>query len=128
MLEKHPPQIIEGELVLMSDDPFRHEVFTPLIGSTFRIQFTDGVVDLRLEDVTPLPPPRYLTSSGEVPVPESVRARRNPFTISFRGPRNVQLPQRVYRMTQETFAEPLDIFIVPVGANAEGYQYQAVFN
>jgi hypothetical protein len=112
----------------MSDDPFRHELFTPLIGSTFRIQFTDGVIDLRLEEVTPLPSPRYLTPSGEVPVPETIQARRNPFTISFRGPRNIQLPQRVYRMTQETFAEPLDIFIVPVGVDAEGYRYQAVFS
>ena len=112
----------------MSEDPFRHELFAPLVGSTFHIQFTDGVIDLRLEEVTPLPAPRYLTSNGEVPVPESVLARRSPFTLSFRGPRNVQLPQRVYRMTQETFAEPLDVFIVPVGADAEGYQYQAVFN
>src|SRR5689334_5539325 len=103
----------------MSDDPFRHELFTPLIGSTFRIQFTDGVIDLRLEEVTPLPAPRYVTASGEVPVPESVQARRNPFTVSFRGPSNVQLPQRVYRMTQDAFAEPLDIFIVPISVDAE---------
>ena len=79
------------ESALMSDDRFRHELFTPLIGSTFRIQFTDGVIDLRLEEVTPLPAPRYLTPSGEVPVPETVHARRSPFTLSFRGPRNVQL-------------------------------------
>src|SRR3954467_1607179 len=42
-------QITEGEPALMSDDPLRLELFTPLIGSTFRIQFTDGVIDLQLE-------------------------------------------------------------------------------
>ena len=112
----------------MSDDPLRHELFTPLIGSTFRIQFTDGVIDLQLEEVTPLPPPRYITPKGEVPVPETLGARRNPFTVSFRGPRNVKLPQSVYRMTQESFAEPLEIFIVPISVDADGYRYQAVFN
>lgn len=112
----------------MSDDPFRYELFTPLIGNTFRIEFTDGVVDLRLEEVTPLPPPRYVTPKGDVPVPETFRARRNPFTVSFRGPGNVKLPQRVYRMTQAAFAVPLDIFIVPIGVDAEGYRYEAVFN
>ncbi len=112
----------------MSDDPFRHDLFTPLIGSTFRIEFTDGSIDLQLEEVTPIPPPRYLTSEGVLPVPEHVAPRRDPFTVSFRGPRDVKLPQRVYRMTQESFAEPLDIFIVPIGVDAEGYRYQAVFN
>jgi hypothetical protein len=112
----------------MPDDPFRYDLFAPLIGSSFRIDFPDGTIDLRLDEVTALPPPRYVTPKGEEPVPAEIAARRNPFTVSFRGPRNVRLPQNTYRLMHGAFAEPLDIFIVPVGVDAEGYNYQAVFN
>ncbi len=112
----------------MSDDPYRYEVFAPLVGSTFRIEFTDGSIDLRLEEVTALPPPRRKSTAGE-PVPaEDVAARQSPFTVLFRGPVNLRLPQRTYRMTEPSFPEPLDIFIVPVSVDQEGHVYQAVFS
>ena len=45
----------------------------------------------------------------------------------FTGPLDRSLPQRIYRMTQETLPEPLDIFIVPVARQQDGYVYEAIF-
>ena len=116
------------ESLMMSDDPYRYESFAPLVGNTFRIEFTDGFIDLRLEEVTALPPPRRKSSEGD-PVPATdVAARQQPFTVLFRGPVKPRLRQYTYRMTEPSFAEPLDIFIVPVSGDQEGHVYQAVFS
>jgi hypothetical protein len=112
----------------MSDDPYRHELFAPLVGKPFRIEFVDGVIDLTLEEVTPLPPPRRISSAGDKVPADDVTARGNPFTLLFRGPGNLRLPQHIYRMTEPSFPQPLDIFIVPVSVDAAGHVYQAVFN
>jgi hypothetical protein len=112
----------------MSDDPYRYEAFAPLVGSTFRIEFTDGSIDLRLDEVTALPPPRRKSSAGD-PVPATdVATRQQPFTVLFRGPVKPRLPQHTYRMTEPSFPEPLDIFIVPVSVDGDGHVYQAVFS
>ncbi len=112
----------------MSEDPFRYELFAPLVGKEFRIEFSDGSVELTVEEVTELPPPRRKSTSGEPVRAENMPVRQSPFTVLFRGPRNVKLPQRVYRMTEPSFAEPLDIFIVPISLETDGYHYQAVFS
>jgi hypothetical protein len=36
------------------------------------------------------------------------------------------LPQRIYRL-EHAALDPLEIFIVPIGPDAEGMRYQAVF-
>jgi len=112
----------------MSDDPYRYELFEPLVGSAFRIEFTDGSIELKLEEATPLPPPRRKSSAGDAVPAGDVAARQNPFTLLFRGPANVQLPQRIYRMTEPSFPEPLEIFIVPLSRDGQGCVYQAVFS
>lgn len=48
------------------------------------------------------------------------------FTLLFRGPRDVALPQATYHLTGDTIAD--DIFIVPISVDAAGYVYEAVFN
>jgi|CXWL01.1.fsa_nt_gi hypothetical protein len=52
---------------------------------------------------------------------------RQPFSLMFAGPAAPVLPQRTYRMAHERLPE-LDIFLVPVGADASGVRYQAVFS
>jgi len=52
---------------------------------------------------------------------------RQPFSITFRGPQAPLLPQRTYRLEHGTLGA-LDVFIVPVGREAGGVGYEAVFN
>ncbi|OBQ63358.1 DUF6916 family protein [Mesorhizobium erdmanii] len=48
------------------------------------------------------------------------------FTLLFKGPRDIRLPQAIYHFAGDTIAD--DIFIVPVSVDATGYHYEAVFN
>ncbi|WP_245267612.1 hypothetical protein [Mesorhizobium sp. WSM1293] len=48
------------------------------------------------------------------------------FSLLFRGPRDIALPQATYLFTGESGSH--EIFIVPVAADAAGRLYEAVFN
>ncbi|RWC40379.1 MAG: hypothetical protein EOS55_28005 [Mesorhizobium sp.] len=48
------------------------------------------------------------------------------FSLLFRGPREIALPQATYRFTGENGTH--EIFIVPVAADATARLYEAVFN
>jgi hypothetical protein len=48
------------------------------------------------------------------------------FTLLFKGPRDLGLPQAIYHLTGDTITD--DIFIVPISVDATGYVYEAVFN
>ena len=101
--------------------------FTPLIGALFHADVGGDTVDLRLRDVTPLPAARRRRESGEdVPAAE-LPARLEPFSMTFTGPPDRLLPQRIYRLSQETLSEALDIFIVPIARRPDGYIYEAIF-
>lgn len=50
-----------------------------------------------------------------------------PFSIVFRGPGDVLLPQRIYRMEHAEIGA-FDIFLVPIGPDEAGMRYEAVFN
>jgi hypothetical protein len=49
-----------------------------------------------------------------------------PFSVVFRGPGEPVLPQRIYRIEHATFGS-LELFIVPIGRDADGIRYEAVF-
>jgi hypothetical protein len=49
------------------------------------------------------------------------------FTLTFSGPSSPFLPQRSYRVCHEKLGA-LDLFLVPLGPDAKGMQYEAVFN
>lgn len=53
---------------------------------------------------------------------------RQPFSLLFRGPASPVLPQRIYSVAHDSDAQPLDIFLVPVSADAYGACYEAVFS
>lgn len=55
------------------------------------------------------------------------RGVRPPFSLIFRARDPRVLAQRLYRMEHNELGE-VAIFLVPVGKDAEGVQYQAVFN
>lgn len=53
--------------------------------------------------------------------------RKQPFSVYLRGPRNVVLPQQIYRVEHERMGT-MEIFLVPVGPDGQGMRYEAVFN
>ncbi len=53
--------------------------------------------------------------------------RRQPFSLTFRGPEEPVLPQRVYALEHATMGR-LEIFLVPIGPDEAGICYQAVFS
>ena len=52
---------------------------------------------------------------------------RQPFSLLFAGPPAPTLPQRTYRLAHPRMPE-LALFLVPLGADATGVRYQAIFS
>lgn len=52
---------------------------------------------------------------------------RQPFSLTFLAKDPRVLPQRIYRLEHNGLGA-LDIFLVPIGKNADGVSYQATFN
>ncbi len=49
------------------------------------------------------------------------------FALLFRGPVQYFMPQGIHQLNHGSLGE-IDLFLVPVGQDAEGYQYEADFN
>ena len=89
-----------------------HEKFFENLHTRFR---------LRLNDSTTV----ELVLVGRSQNKESLSKRM--FSIIFRGPGDLMLPQSLYTIEHERM-ETFDIFLVPVGLNDGSYEYEAVFN
>ncbi len=50
----------------------------------------------------------------------------NAYSVEFTGPVEPALEQRIYRLEHETIGS-VDLFLVPVAGDADGYTYEAVF-
>ncbi len=55
------------------------------------------------------------------------RGKRQPFTLTFRGPHQPILPQRIYTLENPDHG-CLSIFLVPIGPDESGMRYEAVFS
>ena len=96
---------------------FTAGTFSGHVGSVFRIYPGPGdLLEFELISVTGL---------GGSPEGES-SGHRQPFSIVFRGPRDVLLPQRIYRMEHDRIGS-FDLFIVPIGPDEKGLRYEAIF-
>lgn len=94
---------------------FTIETFSEHLGGTFNIRPDDtGQVDVELISATGLG-----GSTGE-------EMPRQPFSIVFRGPGDVLLPQRIYRMQHDKIGS-FELFLVPIGPDEKGLRYEAVF-
>ncbi len=95
------------------------EHFSPRVGEVFEIVLDDGaVVPVTLFEATALPDRDY---PGRDP-------NRRAFQIKFRQPSGPGfLPQRIYPL-RNTVLGVIEIFLVPIGPDAEGFRYQALFN
>ena len=98
-------------------DQLTIESFEPHVGTSFWLHTTDDKGNHKIE--------MRLVRAAKVMESEAARLDRNPFSLYFLGP--LHLPQQIYRLTHDAFAEPLDIFLVPVGKDTGGYAYEAVF-
>jgi hypothetical protein len=96
-------------------ETFTADTFAPHVGETFRVIVDDQwEMPARLTSVTPW---------GD----EAAKGRpRQPFTLLFHGPADASLPQRMYRV-EGAGMEPVELFLVPIGNDAEGSRYEAVF-
>ena len=94
-------------------DTLTIDSFAPHVGTSFWLHAGDRRIELRL------------TRAVKVMESEAARLNRTPFSLYFLAP--VLLPQQIHRLTHQGFAEPLDIFLVPVGRDASGVTYEAVF-
>lgn len=54
-------------------------------------------------------------------------AGQESFALYFTGPDSSFLPQRSYPMRHEQLGD-LEIFLVPIAKEADGYRYEAIFN
>jgi hypothetical protein len=99
---------------------FTLDMFVGRTGETFRltVQGADPF------DVT-------LDTVREIPVsgwrPSDAAEHRKPFSLTFLGPGAFVLPQAIYRFEHAEIGT-FEIFIVPVGRDARGVSYEAVFS
>jgi hypothetical protein len=99
-------------------DRHNEDEFRKHLGTKFRVRFeTEGApeIDLLLEEVASFP--MLKDSRGDV----------ERFSLYFRGPGDLFLPQGTYMLENEGMGEA-HIFLVPVGRDESGFRYEAVFN
>ena len=93
--------------------------FAPLVGTVCRACLgTAGVVELELTEAVPH---RAAARAGAGGPPG------DSFSLFFHGPADRPLGQRTYSIEHDQIGR-FDLFLVPVGRDARGMQYQAVFN
>jgi len=96
----------------MQLDEVEAATFEPHVGETFALAAEPEPLALVLESVTTL---------ADRP------GGRDPFSLLFRGPADPLLPQAIYRLEHAGLGA-LEIFIVPVGQDAAGTRYEAIFS
>ena len=105
-------------------ESFTTATFAGRVGETFRI-LPDGQppVGAALASVTPLG-----GSATGSSVEGRTNGRQQAFSLVFRAPRGVLLPQRTYRMEHDALGA-FDLFLVPIGPEGGGdaMRYEAVF-
>ncbi len=99
-------------------ETFTVATFAPHLRGTFRI-YVDATrsLDVILIEATDL----SSESGGKA------AGRGRPFSIVFRGPRDILLPQQIYRVEHDDIGT-FDLFLVPIGPDQDGQRYEAVFN
>jgi hypothetical protein len=99
-------------------ETFTHATFAPLLGQTFHCQVSPAArVDMHLIAA------HLLTADT---TSQEQAQRRLPFSLLFRGPREIVLPQRIYPLSH-TILGTFGLFLVPIGPDAEGMRYEAIF-
>ncbi len=88
--------------------------FAPYLGQIFEAIVNDGRLSLTLAEVRPL-----------AAAPRG--GPRPPFALTFHGPPTLRLPQQIYRLDHSTLGA-MEIFLVPIAADASASRFEAIFN
>jgi hypothetical protein len=91
---------------------FTLDQFTPVVDSKFLMHYGDA----RTAELT-------LVSATDV----GSSPRQVQFSLVFQGPTDAPRFQSIFRLDHETLGA-LDLFLVPIGQNETGLQYEAIFN
>lgn len=92
-------------------DTLHYEDFQPHLNTAFQMELGDGALELELinaEDKSPSP-------------------RQEQFVLTFRAPGNAPPQQGIYQLRHAQLGEGA-IFLVPIGRDANGLVYEAIFN
>lgn len=93
-------------------EAFTPEMFAPHAGSKFLMNRGNSeTLELELENI------KDLGSS----------ARHIQFSMVFLGPQNAPIEQKIYRLDHPVLGA-LDLFLVPIGRDQKGVQYEAIIN
>lgn len=100
-------------------ESFTVDTFSPLEGDAF-VMHLDPTNEIHLQLV------EAVSMGGPDPTDARPAGRRRPFTLVFRGPRSPVAIQRIYRLDHATLGS-FELFLVPLGPDARGMLYEAVF-
>jgi len=100
-------------------ETFTRDTFAPHLDQRFQLEHPGGMVEIELVELTDL-------SSKTSPQPPPQRVKRVPFSIVFRGPRDPILVQQIFKLSHSRLGE-FELFLVPIGRDANGTRYEAVF-
>jgi len=95
-------------------DTISVQVFLPLIGRPFAFRSGDREFPVTLQ------------AAGEIGGYRGSEMRA-PFRLEFVGPMTPVWSQGIYRLSGGDLPE-LDVFFVPIGPDANGMRYEAIFN
>ena len=91
---------------------FTIDTFSGHVNTKFLMHYGDSqTAELELTNVTDV---------GSSP-------RQIQISLLFQGPDNAPIAQGIYKLEHDKLGA-LDIFLVPIGKDAKGVQYQAIFN
>jgi hypothetical protein len=99
--------------------------FAPHTGTSWRVVAAGPGKDEGAEDFR-APVVLDLIEVAPGAEPPAGRPRRS-FSLLFRGPQRLYLPQRIYRLEHDAIGA-LDLFLVPIAPDSQGSLFQAVFN
>jgi hypothetical protein len=100
---------------LMQIDELTEELFAEQLNTKFYVPLEDRRVELELVAV-----------EGDKSSMEKIEGIER-FAIYFQGPGDFYLPQHTYRMEHDALGA-LEIFMVPVGKDNNGFRYEAIFS
>jgi hypothetical protein len=91
---------------------YTFDMFSKELGTRFRMHYGQSeTADLELisaKDISPTP-------------------RHPQFSLIFLGPESCPISQQIYELEHETLGT-MNIFLVPIGKDSRGVEYEAVFN
>lgn len=93
-------------------DQFQCDTFQKQLDQTFQVHGEFGTIETTLVDCKKL---------GGPPT-----NNRDPFSIVLRGPMDSPIDQNTYQVKNDAMGT-MEIFLVPLGPDSTGLQYEAVF-